>query len=60
MLLFCFAGTNRFSWNESLAFYEFVYKDKDKYVTLSDMMKHLQDLNREVVKLQDVLTFHKR
>lgn len=39
-----FAGTNRFSWNESLAFYESVYKDKGEYATLSDMMKHLQDL----------------
>ncbi len=41
---FRFAGTNRFSWNESLAFYESVYKDKGEYATLSDMMKHLQDL----------------
>ena len=41
---FRFAGTNRFAWNESLAFYESVYKDKGKYATLSDMMKHLQNL----------------
>ena len=41
---FRFAGTNRFSWNESLAFYESVYKDKGEYAALSDMMKHLQDL----------------
>ena len=41
---FRFAGTNRFSWNESLAFYESVYKDNGEYATLSDMMKHLQDL----------------
>ena len=41
---FRFAGTNRFSWNESLAFYESIYKDKGEYATLSDMMKHLQDL----------------
>lgn len=41
---FRFAGTNRFAWNESLAFYESVYKTKGEYATLSDMMKHLQDL----------------
>lgn len=41
---FRFAGTNRFSWNESLAFCESVYKDKGEYATLSVLMKHLQDM----------------
>ncbi len=52
-----FAGTNRFSWNESRAFYESVYKDKGEYATLSDMMKHLQDLkhnNSDYTWLNDV------
>lgn len=54
---FRFAGTNRFSWNESLAFYESVYKDKGEYATLSDMIKHLQDLkhnNPDYAWLNDV------
>ncbi len=54
---FRFAGTNRFSWNESRAFYESIYKDKGEYATLSDMMKHLQDLkhnNPDYAWLNDV------
>ena len=52
-----FAGANRFSWNESLAFYESIYKDKGEYATLSDMMKHLQDLkhnNPDYAWLNDI------
>lgn len=41
---FKFAGTNRFAWNESLSFYESVYKDKGEYANLSELMHHLQDL----------------
>lgn len=54
---FRFAGTNRFAWNESLAFYESVYKDKGKCATLSDIMKHLQDLkhnNPDYAWLNDI------
>ncbi len=54
---FRFAGTNRFSWNESLAFYESVHKDKKEYATLSEMMKHLQELkhnNPDYAWLNDV------
>ena len=54
---FRFAGTNRFSWNESRAFYESVYKNKGEYATLSDMMKHLQELkhnNPDYAWLKDV------
>ena len=56
---FRFAGTNRFVWNESLAFSESVYKEKGEYVTLSDMWKHLQDLkynNPDYAWLKDVPT----
>ena len=28
---FRFAGTNRFAWNESLTFYEKLYKEKGKF-----------------------------
>jgi putative transposase len=41
---FRFAGTNRFSWNESKAYYDRIWKEEHRYATLSDMMKHLQDL----------------
>lgn len=41
---FRFAGTNRFAWNESLAFYEDVYRSGGGYATLADLMKHLQDM----------------
>lgn len=54
---FRFAGTDRFAWNESLAFYEKLYKEKGNYASLSDMMKHLQDLkhnNPEYAWLNDI------
>ena len=41
---FRFAGTNRFSWNQSKEFYDALFKDKGKYATLSDLMKNLQDM----------------
>ncbi len=39
-----FAGTNRFAWNESKSFYDKVWREENRYATLSDMMKHLQNL----------------
>ncbi|MCR5236234.1 MAG: transposase [Lachnospiraceae bacterium] len=39
-----FAGTGRFAWNESLAFYMSVFRDEGRYATLSDMIHHLQEL----------------
>ena len=45
---FRFAGTNRFAWNESLAFYEDVYRSGGGYATLADLMKHLQDLTQKI------------
>lgn len=41
---FRFAGTNRFSWNESKSFYDKVWKKESRYASISDLMKHLQDL----------------
>lgn len=41
---FRFAGTNRFAWNQSLSFYEACYKKENTYASLSDLMKHLQDM----------------
>ena len=39
-----FAGTNRFAWNECKSYYDKVFKEENRYATVSDMMKHLQDL----------------
>lgn len=39
-----FSGVRRFSWNVSLNFYEDFRKKNGSLATLSDMMKHLQDL----------------
>ena len=39
-----FAGTNRFAWNISKAFYDALYQTTGEYAKLSDLMKHLQDL----------------
>lgn len=39
-----FVGTNRFAWNECKSYYDKAFKEEKRYVTLSDMMKHLQDL----------------
>lgn len=41
---FRFAGTNRFAWNESKTFYDKIWKDESRYASMSDLMKHLQDL----------------
>ena len=38
-----FAGTSRFAWNECKFYYDKVFKEEKRYVTLSDMMKLLQD-----------------
>lgn len=52
-----FAGTNRFAWNECKSYYDKVFKEEKRYVTLSDMTKHLQDLkhnNTDYTWLNDV------
>lgn len=41
---FRFAGTNRFSWNQSKDFYDTLLKEKGEYATLPDLMHHLQDM----------------
>lgn len=52
-----FSGTNRYAWNECKSYYDKVFKEEKRYVTLSDMMKHLQDLkhnNTDYTWLNDV------
>lgn len=52
-----FAGTNRFAWNISKAFYDALYQTTGEYAKLSDLMKYLQDLKHndtEYVWLKDV------
>lgn len=52
-----FAGTNRFSWNESKSFYDKIWKEENHYASMSDLMKHLQDLkhnNSDYVWLNEV------
>lgn len=52
-----FAGTNRFAWNESKSFYDKVWREENRYATLSDMMKHLQVLkhnNSDYAWLNDI------
>ena len=41
-----FAGTNRFAWNQSKAFYDKVWEDNKEYASIQDMIEHLQDLKR--------------
>ena len=52
-----FAGTNRFAWNECKSYYDKVFKEENRYATVSDMMKHLQGLkhnNPDYVWLNDI------
>ncbi len=52
-----FAGTSRFAWNECKSYYDKVFKEENRYATVSDMMKHLQDLkhnNLDYVWLNDI------
>ena len=52
-----FAGTSRFAWNECKFYYDKVFKEEKRYITLSDMMKHLQDLkhnNPDYAWLNDI------
>lgn len=52
-----FAGTSRFAWNECKSYYDKVFKKEKRYATLSDMMKHLQDLkhnNPDYAWLNDI------
>lgn len=52
-----FAGTNRFAWNECKSYYDKVFKEENRYATVSDMMKHLQDLkhnNSDYAWLNDI------
>ena len=52
-----FAGTNRFAWNISKAFYDALYQTTGEYAKLSDLMKHLQDLKHndaEYAWLKDI------
>ena len=39
-----FAGTNRFAWNQSKAFYDKMWNDNKEYASVQDMIKNLQDL----------------
>lgn len=39
-----FVGGNRFAWNESKSYLDNLYRNEKRYATLSDLMKHLQDL----------------
>ncbi|MGN0240142.1 MAG: RNA-guided endonuclease InsQ/TnpB family protein [Candidatus Weimeria sp.] len=39
-----FAGTNRFAWNTCKAYYDKTRMEKHEYASISDMMKHLQDM----------------
>ncbi len=41
-----FAGTNRFAWNESKAFYDKVWEDNKEYASIQNMIEYLQDLKR--------------
>ena len=41
-----FAGTNRFAWNESKAFYDKVWEDNKEYASIQNMIEHLQALKR--------------
>lgn len=52
-----FAGTNRFAWNECKSYYDRVFKEENRYATVSDMMKHLQDMkhnNPDYAWLNDI------